>query len=152
MRAVVQKVRHASVAAAETPDTPFSSIGSGLCVLLGVARSDTEADARYLADKIAGLRIFEDDGGKLNLSVKEAGGAVLLVSQFTLCGDARNGRRPSFTEAAPPEQAERLYRHAAGLLRGHGLQVAEGRFRTHMLVSLCNDGPVTVLLDSHKQF
>lgn len=152
MRAVIQKVRRANVAAATQADHPFSQIEHGLCVLLGVTHSDTETDARYIADKTAGLRIFEDDGGKLNLSVKDTGGSVLLVSQFTLYGDARNGRRPSFTEAAKPEQAEALYRRTAELLRAHGLTVAEGRFRTHMLVSLCNDGPVTILLDSQKQF
>lgn len=152
MRAVIQKVSYANVAAATQADHPFSQIEHGLCVLLGVTHSDTETDARYIADKTAGLRIFEDGDGKLNLSVKDTGGSVLLVSQFTLYGDARNGRRPSFTEAAKPEQAEALYRHTAELLRAHGLTVAEGRFRTHMLVSLCNDGPVTILLDSQKQF
>ena len=152
MRAVIQKVSQAEVAATEQPDQAFSRIEAGLCVLLGVTHTDTEADARYLADKIAGLRIFEDGDGKLNLSLKDTGGAVLLVSQFTLYGDARNGRRPSFTEAAKPEQADRLHRHTAELLHQHGLPVAEGRFRTHMRVSLCNDGPVTILLDSKKQF
>ena len=152
MRAVIQKVSYAHIAAADAPDAQFSQIPHGLCVLLGVGGEDSEADARYIADKIAHLRIFEDEAGKLNLSVKDTGGEVLLVSQFTLYGDARNGRRPSFTQAARPEQAEALYQQVATLLRGHGVNVAEGRFRTHMLVSLCNDGPVTILLDSQKTF
>lgn len=152
MRAVIQKVNRADIAADNAPEQSFSRIGHGLCVLLGVGNGDTEEDARYVADKIAHLRIFEDSEGKLNLSVKDTGGEVLLVSQFTLFGDARNGRRPSFTQAARPEQAELLYRKVAELLRGNGVPVAEGRFRTHMLVSLCNDGPVTILLDSRKDF
>jgi len=121
-------------------------------VLLGVGTEDTEADARYIADKIAALRIFEDDDGKLNRSLQDTGGAVLLVSQFTLYADARNGRRPSFSAAARPEQAERLYQAVADLLRGHGLTVETGRFQTHMQITLCNDGPVTLLLDSNKLF
>ena len=118
MRAVIQKVSHAHIAAADSPDAPFSQIPHGLCVLLGVGSEDSEADARYIADKIAHLRIFEDEAGKLNLSVKDTGGEVLLVSQFTLYGDARNGRRPSFSQAARPEQAEALYQQVAALLRG----------------------------------
>ena len=152
MRAVIQKVSHAHITAADAPDAPFSQIPHGLCVLLGVGGEDSEADARYIADKIAHLRIFEDEAGKLNLSVKDTGGEVLLVSQFTLYGDARNGRRPSFSQAARPEQAEALYQQVAALLHGHGVTVAEGRVRTHLLVSLCNDGPVTILLDSQKTF
>lgn len=153
MRAVIQKVSHARVDVVQNQSRETSGeIGSGLMVLLGVCHGDTEIDARYIADKTANLRIFEDEAGKLNLSVKDIGGAVLLVSQFTLYGDARNGRRPSFSQAAPAEQADALYRHTAELLRGHGLQVETGRFQTHMEVSLCNDGPVTLLLDSHKQF
>ena len=116
----------------------------------GVGTEDTEADARYIADKIAALRIFEDGDGKLNRSLQNTGGAVLLVSQFTLYADARNGRRPSFSAAARPEQAERLYQTVADLLRGHGLTVETGRFQTHMQITLCNDGPVTLLLDSNK--
>lgn len=152
MRAVIQKVRHAGVAAAENEATPFATIGVGLYVLLGVGDGDGADDVRYIADKIAGLRIFEDDDGKMNRSVSDVGGSVLLVSQFTLYGDARRGRRPSFSHAAAPDAAENLYLQVAQALRDQGLTVAEGQFRTHMLVSLCNDGPVTILLDSHKTF
>lgn len=153
MRAVIQKVNHASVEVVDTqPAETVGSIRQGFMVLLGVTHSDTEADARYIADKTANLRIFEDEGGKLNLSLKDVGGSVLLVSQFTLYADARNGRRPSFSNAAPAAQADALYRHTAELLRGHGLTVETGRFQTHMQVTLCNDGPVTLLLDSQKGF
>lgn len=152
MRAVIQKVAYASVAAAETPDVAFAQIDAGLCVLLGVGEDDGLDDVRYIADKIATLRVFEDDDGKMNRSVSDVGGAVLLVSQFTLYGDARRGRRPSFSSAAAPETAERLYLQVAQILREQGLTVAQGRFRTHMRVSLCNDGPVTILLDSQKTF
>lgn len=152
MRAVIQKVCRTGVAAADSPDVAFAEIDEGLCVLLGVGADDGADDVRYIADKIAGLRIFEDDEGKMNRSVLEVGGAVLLVSQFTLYGDARRGRRPSFSSAAVPDVAEGLYLQVAQLLREQGVAVAEGRFRTHMLVSLCNDGPVTILLDSKKMF
>lgn len=153
MRAVIQKVSHAQVDVLENGrNDTVGKIGTGLAVLLGVTHSDTEADARYIADKTAGLRIFEDENGKLNLSLKDLGGAVLLVSQFTLYADARNGRRPSFAQAAPAARAEALYRRTAELLRAHGLTVETGRFQTHMQLSLCNDGPVTLLLDSQKQF
>ena len=153
MRAVIQKVSHARVDVLENESREtVGQIDTGLMVLLGVSREDSEADARYIADKIAGLRIFADDAGKLNLSVKDTGGAVLLVSQFTLLGDARSGRRPSFSNAAPADKADALYRHTAGLLRGLGLTVETGRFQSHMQVSLCNDGPVTLLLDSQKTF
>lgn len=153
MRAVIQKVTRAEVRVAEAEGCETAGrIGGGLLVLLGVGRGDTESDARYIADKTANLRIFEDGAGKLNLSLKDTGGAVLLVSQFTLYADARNGRRPSFSEAAPPEQADALYREVADMLRGHGITVETGRFRTHMQVDLCNDGPVTLLLDSQKTF
>lgn len=153
MRAVIQKVTRAEVRVAEAEGCETAGcIGGGLLVLLGVGRGDTESDARYIADKTANLRIFEDGAGKLNLSLKDTGGAVLLVSQFTLYADARNGRRPSFSEAAPPEQADALYREMAEMLRGHGITVETGRFRTHMQVDLCNDGPVTLLLDSQKTF
>lgn len=153
MRAVIQKVTQAQVdvLSGETRET-VGKIGSGLMVLLGVGLGDCEDDARYIADKTANLRIFEDADGKLNLSVKDIGGGVLLVSQFTLYADARSGRRPSFSSAARPEEADKWYRFTAGLLRGHGLTVETGRFQTHMQVSLCNDGPVTVLLDSKKGF
>lgn len=153
MRAVIQKVSRSrvDVLAGDHKET-CAEIDGGLLVLLGVAHGDTETDARYIADKTAHLRIFEDGDGKLNLSVKDIGGSVLLVSQFTLYADARNGRRPSFSAAAPAEQAQDLYLRTAELLRGHGLNVQTGRFRTHMQVSLCNDGPVTLLLDSQKLF
>lgn len=126
--------------------------GSGLTVLLGVSVKDTEADVRYLADKIVHLRIFEDDQGKLNHSLLDEGGEMLVISQFTLYGDARHGRRPSYIEAAKPEQAEALYEQFVAAVRAFGVTVATGRFRTHMVVSLANDGPVTILLDSQKTF
>lgn len=153
MRAVIQKVTHAEVDVlnGNTRETA-GRISDGFTVLLGVGAEDTEADARYIADKIAALRIFEDGDGKLNRSLQDTGGAVLLVSQFTLYADARNGRRPSFSAAARPEQAERLYQAVADLLRGHGLTVETGHFQTHMQITLCNDGPVTLLLDSNKLF
>ncbi|MDO4878925.1 MAG: D-aminoacyl-tRNA deacylase [Neisseria sp.] len=153
MRAVLQKVTHAQVDIADGQNSlTAGKISGGLLVLLGIGREDTEADARYIADKTAALRIFEDGAGKLNLSLQDTGGAVLLVSQFTLYADARNGRRPSFSAAAPPEQAQPLYQAVASILRGHGLHVETGRFQSHMRVNLCNDGPVTLLLDSKKQF
>ncbi len=153
MRAVIQKVTRAAVdVVGGNGRETAGSIGHGFVVLLGVGRGDTEADARYIADKTANLRIFEDGAGKLNLSLQDTGGAVLLVSQFMLYADARNGRRPSFSEAAPPEQANALYEQVAAILRGHGITVETGRFQTHMQVDLCNDGPVTLLLDSRKQF
>ena len=153
MRAVVQRVAHAQVAVLTEQDQRVSgAIQQGLMVLLGVAHGDTDSDARYIADKIAHLRVFTDAEDKMNLSVLEVGGSVLLVSQFTLYGDARNGRRPSYIEAARPEKAAHVYELVAKLLRGHGLTVATGEFQTHMQVSLCNDGPVTLLLDSDKQF
>ena len=149
MRAVVQKVSQSKV----TVDGEITGeIGQGLMVLLGVTHSDTEADAKYMAEKIANLRIFEDDDEKLNLSVKDIGGAVLSVSQFTLYGDCRRGRRPSFTDAARPEQANALYETFNTYLREEGVPVETGRFQTHMMVDLTNDGPVTMLLDSSKNF
>ena len=153
MRAVVQRVAHAQVdvLSANSKHTR-GEIQQGLMVLLGVAHGDTDSDARYIADKIAHLRVFTDAEDKMNLSVLEVGGSVLLVSQFTLYGDARNGRRPSYIEAARPEKAAHVYELVAKLLRGHGLAVATGEFQTHMQVSLCNDGPVTLLLDSDKLF
>ncbi len=128
------------------------AIGRGLVVLLGVGRGDTEADAVYLADKVAGLRVFEDEAGKLNRSVAEVGGRVLSVSQFTLYGDCRKGRRPSFSDAAPPELAVPLYAAFNARLRELGLEVATGEFGASMVVSLDNDGPVTLLLDSRRMF
>ncbi|ADZ00877.1 D-tyrosyl-tRNA(Tyr) deacylase [Neisseria meningitidis] len=149
MRAVIQKTVGAKVdVVSEAGTETCGKIDGGFVVLLGVTHSDTEKDARYISDKIAHLRVFEDEAGKLNLSLKDVGGAVLLVSQFTLYADAASGRRPSFSQAAPAEQAQQLYLRTAELLRGHGIHVETGRFRTHMQVSLCNDGPVTILLDS----
>ena len=153
MRAVIQKVNRAKVEVVDAGSRETTGeIENGLMVLLGVAHGDTEADARYIADKTANLRIFEDEAGKLNLSLKDTGGAVLLVSQFTLYADARSGRRPSFSAAAPAETAQALYLQTAEYLRAQGLTVETGRFQTHMEVSLCNDGPVTLLLDSQKTF
>ncbi len=149
MRAVVQKVSRSSVT---VEGKPVGAIEQGLLVLLGVTHDDTQQDARYLAEKIANLRIFEDEEDKLNRSVKDIHGAVLSVSQFTLYGDCRRGRRPSFTEAARPEQAAALYEQFNAYLRMEGLTVQTGQFQTHMEVALVNDGPVTMLLDSRKNF
>lgn len=149
MRAVVQRVRHASV---RVESEVVGAIGHGLLVLLGVDVKDGPQDADYLADKIVGLRIFNDDEGKFNLSLEDVGGAVLLVSQFTLHGDCRKGRRPSFIAAARPEQAIPLYERVGALLREKGVEVANGIFGAHMEVELLNDGPVTLLLDSGKAF
>lgn len=146
MRAVIQRVAHGAV---YIERQTLSSIGQGLVVLLGVKKSDTAADARYLADKIANLRIFEDREGKLNRSVLDVGGTVLVVSQFTLYGDCRRGRRPSFTEAAPPAQAEPLYRKFIEELGVRGVVTAEGRFQAHMIVEIANEGPVTVIVESN---
>ncbi|PSJ80802.1 D-aminoacyl-tRNA deacylase [Neisseria iguanae] len=153
MRAVIQKVTHAQVDIIENGCRDTSGkIDNGFMILLGVTHNDNEADARYIADKTANLRIFEDGNGKLNLSLKDVGGSVLLVSQFTLYADARSGRRPSFSQAAPAAQADELYQRTVEYLRGHGLTVETGHFQTHMQVTLCNDGPVTLLLDSQKLF
>lgn len=149
MRAVVQRVSAASVT---VEGRKVGSIGPGLLVLLGVARGDTEKDGEYLAEKLAGLRIFEDEEEKMNRSVAQMGGSILLVSQFTLYGDVRHGRRPSFTQAAPPNEANRLYEDLAQKLRDKGMTVETGQFQAHMEVSLVNDGPVTILLDSGKSF
>lgn len=127
-------------------------IGRGLLVYLGAAEDDTGADVTYMADKLAGLRIFPDDRGKMSLSVEDVGGGVLVVSQFTLFGDVRRGRRPSFDGAAPPEEAKRLYGEVVERLRGKGLTVATGRFRATMDVGAAVDGPVTILVDSRKLF
>jgi D-tyrosyl-tRNA(Tyr) deacylase len=148
MRALVQRVSQAEV---KVEGKIISSIGPGLLVLLGVKEGDGEADAAYLADKVAGLRIFEDDARKMNLSVEQLGRAIMVVSQFTLYGDCRKGRRPSFTEAAPPEKAEALYLAFAEALRERGLKVATGLFGAHMQVTLTNNGPVTILLDSDQR-
>ena len=149
MRAVLQRVTRASV---RVEGETVGEIGAGLLVLLGVARDDTEADARYLVEKITTLRIFEDAEGRMNLSLAETGGALLVVSQFTLYGDVRRGRRPSWSEAAPPEQAESLYQFFVAEARGAGTRVETGSFRRMMEVELVNDGPVTILLDSRKLF
>jgi len=149
MRAVIQRVRQASVS---VDGNIVAKINSGLVVLLGVTHSDTEEDAKYLAEKISYLRIFEDDNNKLNLSVLDIGGKILSVSQFTLYGDCRKGRRPSFTEAAPPESAEKLYDKFNLYLEQLGLQVEKGIFQAYMQVEILNDGPVTMLLDSEKIF
>lgn len=145
MIAVVQRVSESSV----TVDGAVTgAIGPGMMVLLGVAREDSEKDADYLVDKLVNLRIFEDDAGKMNRSLLDSGGAMLVVSQFTLLGDCRKGRRPSFVSAAPPESAEALYNYFAGQVRGRGVEVATGRFRAMMKVSLVNDGPVTLIVES----
>ena len=149
MRAVVQRVSRAEV---RVGGAVSGAVGRGLAVLLGVARGDGPDDARSLADKVALLRVFEDQAGKMNLAVADVGGAVLVVSQFTLLGDGRKGNRPSFIEAAPPEEADALYQAFCQHLRGRGLSVATGVFRAHMEVELVNAGPVTILLDSRKLF
>ncbi len=149
MRAVVQRVGRASV---KVDGKIVGEIGAGLLVLLGVAQDDSEADADYLADKITGLRIFEDENAKMNLSVLDTRGAVLAVSQFTLFGDVRRGKRPSFDEAARPEQAKRLYEYFVERVRASGRRCETGTFQAMMKVELSNEGPVTVLLDSKKNF
>lgn len=149
MRAVIQRVSEASVT---VDQQTVGAIGQGLMVLLGVAQGDTSQEAKSLAEKTAGLRIFEDDAGKMNRSVEEIGGSLLVVSQFTLLGDCRKGRRPGFTDAAPPELADQLYEEYVAALRSRGVNVATGVFRADMQVALVNDGPVTMLLDSRKQF
>ena len=149
MRAVVQRVSRAQVTVA---DELTGTVNKGLLVLVGVTEGDTEKDAQYLADKVTGLRIFEDENGKMNLSVKDVGGEILSVSQFTLYGDCRKGKRPSFDKAARPEAANLLYEKFNELCRQQGVQVETGVFRSHMQVELVNDGPVTILLDSSKLF
>lgn len=149
MRAVLQRVVRASV---RVGGETVGEIGGGLLVLLGIARDDTERDAKYLVEKMVGLRIFDDAQGQMNLSVAEAGGALLVVSQFTLYGDARRGRRPSWSDAAPPLSAEPLYEFFVEEARRTGLRVETGSFRRMMEVELVNDGPVTILLDSRKLF
>jgi D-tyrosyl-tRNA(Tyr) deacylase len=147
MKAVVQRVSSASV---HVEGENLGEIGPGLLVLLGVAKGDEEVDAEFLAEKIAGLRIFGDDEGKMNRSVVDMGGGILAVSQFTLLGDCRKGRRPSFVDAAPPDVADRLYRHYVARTRELGVRTETGRFQAHMEVRLVNDGPVTILLDSRS--
>lgn len=149
MRAVIQRVRRARVTVG---DEETGAIERGLLVLVGAAQDDTEADARALVDKIVGLRIFPDEDGNMNRAVGEVGGGLLLVSQFTLLGDARKGRRPSFVAAMAPGPAEQLYERTVALTRETGLPVATGRFRADMQVELVNDGPVTILVDTKKLF
>jgi D-tyrosyl-tRNA(Tyr) deacylase len=149
MRAVLQRVSRAQVA---VNGEITGQIGLGLLVLLGIGRDDTEADAIYLSEKIAGLRVFEDPEGKMNRSVQDVGGSVLAVSQFTLYGDVRRGKRPSFDAAAPPEKARLLYEFFVEQIRAAGLRCETGRFQEMMQVELVNEGPVTILLDSGKGF
>jgi D-tyrosyl-tRNA(Tyr) deacylase len=149
VRAVVQRVSEASV----TVDGEVTgAIGPGCCVLVGVGKADEEPDAQWLADKVCDLRIFEDDQGKMNRSLVDVKGAMLAISQFTLFGDARQGRRPAFIDAAPPEKAKPLYDRFCALCRDRGLDVQEGVFRATMQVRIVNEGPVTLLLDSKKVF
>jgi D-aminoacyl-tRNA deacylase len=149
MRAVVQRVSEASVT---VEGRPAGSIGAGLCVLLGVAQGDTVADAEWLSAKTLELRIFEDEQGKMNRSLLDTGGELLAVSQFTLLGDARQGRRPAFTSAARPEEAQPMYEKFCALCRERSVRVAEGVFRATMQLRVVNEGPVTLLLDSRKTF
>ncbi len=149
MRAVVQRVSRAQVSLGQEI---VGKIDMGLLVLLGVGRNDADSDAIYLAQKIVGLRVFEDAQGKMNLSAREIGGSVLVVSQFTLYGDARRGKRPSFDSAAPPEKARQLYEFFVERVRAAGLRCETGRFQEMMKVELVNEGPVTILLDSGKSF
>ena len=147
MRAVVQRVSRAQV---NVGDEVVGKIGSGLLVLLGVSKTDTHADADYLAQKIIGLRIFDDENGKMNLSLTDTGGSILCVSQFTLYGDVRKGKRPSFDQAAPPQIANELYEYFVQKYRGAGFSCETGRFQAMMQLELVNDGPVTILLDSTR--
>ena len=149
MKALLQRVTTGSVSLG---DEEVGRIGRGLVVFLGVASGDTEKDARYLAQKIANLRIFSDEEGKFNLSALDINGELLLVSQFTLLADTRKGRRPSFIEAAPPAQAEELFEYFVEQVRATGLKVETGRFQQYMQVEIHNDGPVTILLDSKEKF
>ena len=149
MRAVLQRVTRAQVTVA---GEIVGQIGPGLLVLLGVEQDDTEQDARALAERTIALRIFDDEGGKMNLSVRDTGGSVLVVSQFTLLGDCRKGRRPSFIDAAPPERADELYKLYVAAIAAENIPTATGKFRAMMDVELVNDGPVTLLLDSRKRF
>lgn len=149
MRVVIQRVTSARVRVREET---IGEIGPGLLVLLGVSPNDGPTDVEYIAGKLRDIRIFEDDQGKMNRSVVDVGGSLLVVSQFTLHGDVRKGRRPSFDKAAPPELARQLYEDVVRVLRGQGLRVETGAFQAHMQVELTNDGPVTILLDSDRTF
>ena len=145
MRAIIQRVSRAEVRVA---GEPVGKIDAGLCVFLGIGKADSQANVDHLAEKIKNLRIFEDDNGKMNLSVEEVREEILVVSQFTLYGDCRRGNRPSFSDAAPPDQAEKLYEYFVRRLRGAGLTVATGQFKARMDVTLINDGPVTFIVES----
>ncbi len=149
MRAVVQRVSSSSVT---VDGSVIGSTKQGLLVLLGVTDTDTIEDVQYICEKVSHLRIFEDEDDKMNLSVLDVGGEVCVVSQFTLYGDARKGRRPNFMKAAPPDMAERLYLEVVEAFKKKGLTVSTGQFQAHMQVALVNDGPVTILLDSSKEF
>ena len=149
MRAVVQRVANASVTVGEET---VGAVGAGLMVLIGVSKEDTDKDLKYIVEKVMNLRVFDDENGIMNRSVLDVGGSILAVSQFTLYGDARGGRRPSYFRAAGPEPANELYERAVAAWRENGIHVETGRFRTEMMVSLVNDGPVTILLDSEKAF
>ena len=149
MRCVVQRVTQASVTSG---GTLAGSVGPGMMVLIGVSAEDTEKDLKYIVEKVMNLRVFDDENGVMNKSVLDVGGSILAVSQFTLYGDARGGRRPSYFRAAKPEMANQLYEKAVAAWRENGIHVETGRFRTEMMVSLVNDGPVTILLDSEKAF
>ena len=149
MRCVVQRVTQSSVT---VDGNTVGAIGPGLMVLIGVSTDDKESDLKYMAEKVPNLRIFDDDNGVMNRSVLDVGGSILAVSQFTLYGDARGGRRPSYIRAAKPDYADQLYEKLIACWRDKGIHVETGRFRTEMMVSLVNDGPVTILLDSEKAF
>lgn len=145
MRIILQRVRRGSVS---VDSRVVGAVEQGFVALVGVTHGDTHAEAELLARKTANLRVFEDDAGKMNLSVLDMGGGVLVISQFTLYADTRKGRRPSFTDAAPPDQAEALFNHTVALFKASGLKVETGKFQAHMLVSIHNDGPVTIMIDS----
>lgn len=149
MRSVIQRVSHCTVRVA---DQEVGTIGAGVLILLGVEKGDTEEDLRYTADKILGLRIFDDQDGKMNLSLNDIKGEIMVVSQFTLLGDVRKGRRPSFIHAAPPEDGKRLYQQMIDYLLSKGASVQSGQFQADMQVDLVNNGPVTIMIDSRKTF
>ncbi|RBP35832.1 D-aminoacyl-tRNA deacylase [Garciella nitratireducens] len=149
MRAVIQRVNFSNV---QINNVEIGKINKGLLVFLGIKDNDTEKDVLYLADKIVNLRIFEDQGGKMNLSLKDINGEILVISQFTLYGDCKKGRRPNFMKAAKPEQANLFYERFIEEMKKIGIRTQTGRFQSHMMVNLQNDGPVTILIDSEKQF
>ncbi|WP_128425807.1 D-aminoacyl-tRNA deacylase [Gudongella oleilytica] len=149
MRAVVQRVSSAEV---RVDDKMVGRVGKGLLVYLGVGKEDAVSDIEYMADKVSGLRIFEDENGKMNLSVQDIRGEILAISQFTLYGDVRKGKRPSFSDSADPDKGEELYNQFISIIQGIGIRIDKGIFGAHMMVDYVNDGPVTILLDSKKQF